>query len=209
MKKKNHEIDPVELMTVVAEERTDESKREKDEDLSADWEKLASARSSLKARPDAAQQIFTLAVNSLDRLIDSLKEGKVLPLTAAEISDLALILSFDFSYSFDFYQWNGKSTDPNDDDTFDTQDAFDWHEHFSDQETVAATLRTYIIASAAKAKEVASDSYSIWRDALAWLNFTELSDYEEKDVKAKLMQLADAAKMLWADLKIANYQPRS
>lgn len=183
-----------------------------------EWRKLVGKDFPACPMPDFADRaIFNLASNHVLLLRGNLENDVCNPTAFIGEAELMDVLTYDFGFDYSEFEWNGRSLDPKDGDSF---NIISCHAHVNVQNDkkreIATSFIQYIIEGAAKAKFIGSKAYELWRSALIDSVF-EYGRFEEGLDRKTLLRLFDrlreAAKLTWADneidkqLKLSHLSP--
>lgn len=122
--------------------------------------------------------------------------------------NLFKVLAHDFNYTFNRYEWDGKTFDPDQADAFDCSlDSGRLEPQASLKEEVVKAFEAYLTEGAAQAKAIESDTYLMWRKALVDCVFVHHRfsfGCEAGTLESYLQNIKKAAQLMWADLQIFN-----
>ena len=194
-------------MVAFADDRTCESEREAEESALDDWNEKACGERGARSVSDWAESgIFKTAMDYIESRRKDLECGYCSPYVFSARGSLLKVLSQDFGYTFDRYEWDGRTLDSDELDAFDlSEDSGCLEPQASLKERVVKVFEAYLTVGAARAKAIGSDAYLMWRKALMDCVFVHrrfTSGCSAEVLESFLDDIQTAAQVTWADQQI-------
>ena len=191
-----------EEMVAFADDRTCESEREAEESALNAWNQKACNEGCVRGDGKwAASGIFKMAMDYIESRRKDLECGYCSPYVFSARESLLKVLSQDFGYTFDRYEWDGRTFDSDDLDAFDFwEDSGCLEPQASLKERVVQSFEAYLTVGAARAKAIGSDAYLMWRKALMDCVFVHqrfTSGCSAEVLKSFLDEIQVAAQVTW------------